>query len=569
MLTSIRIKNFKRFEEIEVPLGNGFVFIGSNNSGKTSVLQALALWHLGAQRTWADPNRRYALSINRRDLVHVPTRFLALLWHNRVLRKGPENIPIEITVFGLANGRTWEHGVQFIYSSSEVLYCKALTNESETNDYQQPKIAMLPSMSGLAQVEPKIEPGRIDVLLGEGQTAQVLRNTCYNLMESNRDKWEKLRTNIENMFGIEMLDPTHDIGRGEIYMEYYREGTGRKNTSRRKGDILDLQSAGRGLQQTILLLAFIYGNAADVLLLDEPDAHLEILRQRRIYKTIQREAENEGRQILVASHSEVLLKEADELKKAVSFSFVGRPPYAILSHQQFTYARKALAEIDYVDYQNAERCGWVLYAEDTSDFDILIAFAQHLEHPVALYLESSYAEYIKTNAPQEARNHFYPLRDAIPDLTGVLIVDRIDKQLHHDTPLVEMMWKKREIENYICSRHALMEVVADDKNNDIFGVLDASSRREMMAEEIEELEQAQKKLRKPSPFSSEIKASDKFLVPLFANYSERLGVKQYLKKSDFYQIVQFIPKEEIDPEITEKLDSIYKVATEAEARIIA
>jgi hypothetical protein len=32
------------------------------------------------------------------------------------------------------------------------------------------KVAFLPPMSGLAAVEPKWEPGRINVLLGEGQT---------------------------------------------------------------------------------------------------------------------------------------------------------------------------------------------------------------------------------------------------------------------------------------------------------------------------------------------------------------------------------------------------------------
>ena len=46
---------------------------------------------------------------------------------------------------------------------------------------------------------------------------------------------------------------------------------------------LDLVSSGRGLQQTLLLLAHLYTHPKSVLLFDEPDAHLEILRQREIY----------------------------------------------------------------------------------------------------------------------------------------------------------------------------------------------------------------------------------------------------------------------------------------------
>ncbi len=47
MLTKLIIENFKLFERAEIPLGNGFVFIGPNNRGKTTALQALALWHFG------------------------------------------------------------------------------------------------------------------------------------------------------------------------------------------------------------------------------------------------------------------------------------------------------------------------------------------------------------------------------------------------------------------------------------------------------------------------------------------------------------------------------------------
>ena len=54
---------------------------------------------------------------------------------------------------------------------------------------------------------------------------------------------------------------------------------------------LDLSSAGRGLQQTLLLLAYMYSNPGAVLLLDEPDAHLEILRQRQIYGVAHRRSE--------------------------------------------------------------------------------------------------------------------------------------------------------------------------------------------------------------------------------------------------------------------------------------
>src|SRR5208337_3870079 len=92
MLTKIKIRNFKRFGNVEVDLGNPVVFIGPNNSGKTSALQALALWQVGLSR-WNEkrkgkslPEKRQGVTINRLDLVAVPVPSAKLLWKNLHVR---------------------------------------------------------------------------------------------------------------------------------------------------------------------------------------------------------------------------------------------------------------------------------------------------------------------------------------------------------------------------------------------------------------------------------------------------------------------------------------------------
>ena len=50
MLTSLRVKNFKRLDDVEIELGKTVVFVGTNNSGKTTALQALALWEAGLRK---------------------------------------------------------------------------------------------------------------------------------------------------------------------------------------------------------------------------------------------------------------------------------------------------------------------------------------------------------------------------------------------------------------------------------------------------------------------------------------------------------------------------------------
>ncbi|MEN8216259.1 MAG: AAA family ATPase [Pseudomonadota bacterium] len=69
MLTRIHIKNFKRFNDIEIELGKTVVLIGPNNSGKTTALQALALWEIGLKRCHEKQGTQKSVTINRRDLI--------------------------------------------------------------------------------------------------------------------------------------------------------------------------------------------------------------------------------------------------------------------------------------------------------------------------------------------------------------------------------------------------------------------------------------------------------------------------------------------------------------------
>jgi hypothetical protein len=414
MLTRLRIRNFKRFPEADIELGEAVVFIGQNNSGKTTALQSLSLWNVGL-RKWNEeykgktaPAQRPGVTINRRDLVAIPVPSANLLWRNLHVRDvrnangkpQTQNIRIDITVDGVHNGKAWSCGLEFDYANGESFYCRPL----RLADGKQPErmlvppeaaetlIAFLPPMSGLAATEPKWEAGRINVLLGEGQTAQVLRNLCHQLHEHPEPKtgWQEVSNYIESLFGAQLEPPEFIKERGEITMSYQDK----------EGCLLDLSCAGRGLQQTLLLLAHLYANPKTVLLLDEPDAHLEVLRQRQIYQLLTRVAGRQGSQIIAASHSEVVLNEA--ANRDVVIAFIGSPHRIDDRGQQVL---KALTDIGFDQYYQAELKGWVLYLEGSTDLAILQAFAQTLGHPAANVLERPFVHYLTTNLPPRAREH--------------------------------------------------------------------------------------------------------------------------------------------------------------------
>ena len=574
MLTKLTIRNFKRFGKVEIELGSPVVFIGPNNSGKTSAMQALALWDIGLKR-WNEkrsgkkntPEKRPGVTVNRRDLVAIPIPDANLLWrglHVRDVRKvngqqRTSNIRIDITVEGVTNDQSWRCGLEFDYANDESFYCRPLRLSDGKTPDRLPvpeeagsiQIAFLPPMSGLAATETRLDEGAINVRIGEGRTAEVLRNLCFRIRDEDETKWNELVEQIESLFGSKLRTPRYIAERGEIAMTY-----------REHGAELDLSSAGRGLQQTLLLLAYMYANPGSVLLLDEPDAHLEILRQRQIYRLLTDVARASASQIIAASHSEVLLNEAADRDLVVAF--IGQPHRI---DDRGSQVLKALREIGFEQYYQAEQTGWVLYLEGSTDLAIMQAFARRLGHERAVQvLERPFVKYVG-NHPPAVQNHYHGLREALPTLGGVALFDRLEPESFDIFPVERLIWKRREIENYICSR-ATLEAYATATATDampglLFTAAEVDKRQHAMSQAIEEVESALKTLGKGSPWSADIKASDDFLIPLFKSYFETLGLPNLMAKKNFYELAEHVPDSEIDPEINEKLDAIVRVAESA------
>ncbi len=578
MLTRLTVRNFKRFGEVEIELGNPVVFIGPNNSGKTSAMQALTLWDIGVKR-WHEkragksaPEKRPGVTVNRRDLFSALHPSARHLWRDLRVREvrrtdgrqRTNNVLIDLIVEGVSEHKPWRCGLEFDYTNEESFYCRPLRLGQGKSAGRMPvpreasdlRIAFLPPMSGLAASETRLDQGAVNVRVGEGRTAEVLRNLCYSVAEANPDQWQLLVERIKALFGAELDRPRYVEQRGEIAMGYREQGS----------VALDLSSSGRGLQQTLLILAYMYANSGAVILLDEPDAHLEILRQRQIYDLISEVAGDSGSQIIAASHSEVLLNEA--AGKDMVIAFVGEPHRIGNEKSQ---VRKALAEVGFDQYYQAEQTGWALYLEGSTDLAILRAFAGRLGKNEAMQaLERPFVRYVG-NQPAVAERHFHALREARRDFKGIAVFDRLDRDEAAGSPFRQLCWKRREIENYLCTEATLENYARASARAaeplPLYAPVEVDKRLGAMRKAIREVGEALRTLGKGSPWDAGIKVSDEFLKPLFQSYFKQLGMPNLMNKKAFHELAEHVPEDEIDPEIGEKLDAITAVAQCARPRI--
>jgi predicted ATP-dependent endonuclease of OLD family len=96
ILHYVEIENFKTFsKKIRIELSHPAVIIGPNNSGKTSVIQALSLWDRGV-KSWFEKKgetkstkerERYGAGINRLNILEVPVAETRFFWNKTRVRQ--------------------------------------------------------------------------------------------------------------------------------------------------------------------------------------------------------------------------------------------------------------------------------------------------------------------------------------------------------------------------------------------------------------------------------------------------------------------------------------------------
>lgn len=330
MIKRVILENFKYFKKQSFDIDEAVVLAGPNNSGKTTLLQAIAMWHFALNK-WlmekrSGAKKRTGVPITRQELFAVPISELDLLWKDAstALKKkegkpgAPRLIRIILQGETMREGKEhpWKLAMEFRFTNSELLYARPA--DDPIPEGLEKLVVYVPSFSGISVDEQTHAREYQDWLIGQGKPGDTLRNLLVEVSKEP-EQWKELNEEVGDVFGWHLLPPCY---KGPFIRCEYLPG---KPPEKGHGGLpkLEIATAGSGFLQILMLLAFFYArNNAVVYLLDEPDAHLHTVLQGQMYDRFRRLAEEKRCQLMIATHSEVLINRTDADK---IISFYGKP----------------------------------------------------------------------------------------------------------------------------------------------------------------------------------------------------------------------------------------------------
>ena len=486
MITRLTLRNFKNVGDQTYDFTRFDLLVGRNNSGKSTVLQALAIWQYCVDEFHRSARRgSKGIQFVLPNFTALPVPEFNLLWKDRTDRRYPlvdgkkkqEFILIEILVeWQVSPEKTEFFGVELRYHSPQTIYAIPEGGWTKFRELEQhdvlPRIAYVPPFSGLEPAEKWLDIAPIRQQVGKGQPGSVLRNLLLRVcpppekgVDSQTKKgsrrsaeWQELAAIVERWFSVELVEPKYDSQK-DVYIEVdYRQN---------KDKEFDIIAGGSGFHQTLTLLAFLYGYKPTTILLDEPDAHLHVNLQREILDFFKKKSSERNTQFLIATHAEEFAKGVDASQIV---SLMSQQPTRIESTPEVL---QAMSEVSNEEIVRLMASPYILYVEGESDERILREWAGQCcaQEAVDKLCFKPMNGGNKKQMKESADKHFAALQQIIPKVSRLLLLD-YDTDSDYHPPLENpslFEWKRKNIENYLLvpdawKRAALQQMECSEDN---------------------------------------------------------------------------------------------------------
>jgi len=301
-LEEILLQNFKGFKNYKLKLKQFNVLIGENNSGKTTLLQAIQLVYDSINFLFGKGEHPRFTGISWKSDLRPQISRLGVIDRDLLFfKKVPE---------GLQISAKWDNGLQMNFNTiqKDVFKFELLENgKSISNNINDPHVQeliksvysirafLLPPVSTISPDEPFITRPDMDSRQAQGRYNETWRgNLFWTYNSGDKTVFDEFSESIRAYLpGSNVLPPRlSEDGTAKFIIEYSANS-----------EKYDISSGGGGLRTLISLVSILKLAKASCILLDEPDAHLHSGLQRSIAEMLLDYAESQNVQIVIATHS--------------------------------------------------------------------------------------------------------------------------------------------------------------------------------------------------------------------------------------------------------------------------
>lgn len=355
-INTVSIRRFKQLEDITLNLQDLTVLIGANNSGKSSVLQAIhfaisiaqSARLIGEGLAWA--NDRFQLSLNPSQLIYTPVADVMSLAYGGTLQEAAvSRIEIEFTA---SDGATTTVGLRRGRNRNIAVSIEGRALGERLMSLVNPFTVYAPGLAGISKDERYLSPGVVRRIVARGDANLVLRNVLRMLSESN-DSWNMFIEDMQSIFPGISIEIAFQADTDEnIQIFFQRPG----------GPRLPIDAAGTSILQASQIVAYIALFRPRVLILDEPDSHLHPDNQRALCDLIFRLAPQREFQALISTHSRHVL---DAMRNRSAIVWLSRGRRVEEADTTVSALLLDIGALDSVDYFADGELRCVVATEDT------------------------------------------------------------------------------------------------------------------------------------------------------------------------------------------------------------
>jgi AAA domain, putative AbiEii toxin, Type IV TA system len=461
---------------------------GGNNAGKSTILHGLAVWEFcrtaiemerGTDSFLADhTGQGLGLGDDEFSPINVPS--LKHLWTNLKSQRVDESDGYTLQIRCEWTREEEQRHLEFGLSlANDRLFVKATASNLDAED-RIPRVAYLPPFAGMTDREMRTTGAIRRRRIGEGLAGAVLRNVLLDMQERNleerkrlrgerakisdsdlanlrkSDPWELLQQNLRSTFSAELDVATfREEYHSYIQVEVVKGAVQGYKLKRHPGyNKRDLMVEGSGFLQWLSVFALATDPEIDVLLLDEPDAHLHPSLQEQLLESLRGLSEAANKQVLIATHSTEILRNAEPS----DILRVRRGGGGYLQKESQKVGLLAGMGTDYAPrVDGAKRTKRILFVEGRSDLAILKALASTLQ----MEWPKSWIEWNTSKSQRERRQLYLALKEEIPELRVLSLRDRddepaetvgpdlVDNPVPADPEFNPRRWRRRYIESYL------------------------------------------------------------------------------------------------------------------------